>query len=85
MSSAKKLKTKSLLSLTTTKINKPRHVRMKELDRDPDLTSHINLQIISNGYADTSKSLILNNDQTNYLFNYGEDTQRTLEEKKSTA
>ncbi|CAF4013095.1 unnamed protein product, partial [Rotaria sp. Silwood1] len=53
MSSAKKLKTKSLLSLTTTKINKPRHVRMKELDHDPDLTSHINLQIISNGYADT--------------------------------
>ncbi|CAF3464566.1 unnamed protein product [Rotaria sp. Silwood1] len=79
MSSAKKLKTESSSSST----NKPRHVRMKERGRDPGLTSRINLQIISNGYADTSKSLILNNDQTNYIFNCGEGTQRTLQEKNT--
>ncbi|CAF2933592.1 unnamed protein product [Rotaria sp. Silwood2] len=80
MSSIKKLKTESSSSTT----NKPRHVRMKERGRDPGLTSRINLQIISNGYADTSKSLILNNDQTNYMFNCGEGTQRTLQEKNTT-
>ncbi len=79
MSSTKKLKTDSSSST-----NKPRHVRMKERGRDPGLSSRINLQIISNGYADTSKSLILNNDQTNYLFNCGEGTQRTLQEKNTT-
>jgi ribonuclease Z len=79
MSSSKKLKNESSSST-----NKPRHVRMKERGRDPGLTSRINLQIISNGYADTSKSLILNNDQTNYLFNCGEGTQRTLQEKNTT-
>jgi hypothetical protein len=77
MSSAKKLKTDS------SEANKPRHVRMKERGRDPGLTSRINLQVISNGYAGTSKSVILNNDQTNYLFNCGEGTQRTLQEKNT--
>jgi ribonuclease Z len=77
MSATKKLKIES----STT--NKPRHVRMKERGRDPGLTSRINLQVISNGYADTSKSIILNNDQTNYLFNCGEGTQRTLQEKNT--
>ncbi|UJR08657.1 hypothetical protein I4U23_012916 [Adineta vaga] len=80
MSSTKKLKgSESSPSVT----NKPRHVRMKERGRDPGLTSRINLQIISNGFAGTSKSLILNNDQTNYLFNCGEGTQRTLQEKNT--
>ena len=63
--------------------SKPRHVRMKERGRDPGLTSRINLQVISNGFAGTSKSIILNNDQTNYLFNCGEGTQRTLQEKNT--
>lgn len=80
MSAAKKLKTDSSSSSTATK---PRHVRMKERGRDPGLTSRINLQVISNGYAGTSKSIILNNDQTNYLFNCGEGTQRTLQEKNT--
>ncbi|CAF0999116.1 unnamed protein product [Adineta steineri] len=77
MSSAKKLKSES------STINKPRHVRMKERGRDPGLTSRINLQVISNGYVGTCKSLILSNDQTNYLFNCGEGTQRTLQEKNT--
>lgn len=77
MSAAKKLKTESSTA------NIPRHVRMKERGRDPGLTSRINLQVISNGYAGTSKSVILNNDQTNYLFNCGEGTQRTLQEKNT--
>lgn len=77
MSAAKKMKNDSSVT------NKPRHVRMKERGRDPGLTSRINLQVISNGYAGTSKSIILNNDQTNYLFNCGEGTQRTLQEKNT--
>lgn len=81
MSASKKLKDEFASSSTA---NKPRHVRMKERGRDPYLTSRINLQIISNGYADTSKSLVLNNDSTNYLFNCGEGTQRTLQEKNTT-
>lgn len=76
MSATKKFKTDS-------EMNKPRHVRMKERGRDPGLTSRINLQVISNGYAGTNKSIILNNDQTNYLFNCGEGTQRTLQEKNT--
>lgn len=76
MSSAKKLTTDGVS-------NKPRHVRLKERGRDPGLTSRINLQVISNGYASTSKSLILNNDHTNYLFNCAEGTQRTLQEKNN--
>lgn len=79
MSSAKKLKTTESSSTA----NIPRHVRMKERGRDPGLTSRINLQVISNGYADTCKSVILNNDQTNYIFNCGEGTQRTLQEKNT--
>ncbi|CAF3759123.1 unnamed protein product [Rotaria socialis] len=79
MSSAKKQKTESSSSTQ----NKPRHVRMKERGRDPGLTSRINLQVISNGYAGTCKSVIINNDQTNYLFNCGEGTQRTLQEKNT--
>lgn len=75
MSAAKKQK----LDLNT----KPRHVRMKERGQEPYLSSRINLQVISNGYVGTSKSLILNNDQTNYLFNCGEGTQRTLQEKNT--
>jgi hypothetical protein len=78
MSATKKLKSESSTS------NIPRHVRMKERGRDPGLTSRINLQVISNGYSNTSKSIILNNDQTNYLFNCGEGTQRTLQEKNTT-
>jgi len=77
MSATKKLKTDASIA------NKPRHVRMKERGRDPGLSSRINLQVISNGYAGTSKSVILNNDQTNYLFNCGEGTQRTLQEKNT--
>jgi hypothetical protein len=63
------------------KARKPLRVRMREKRRDHDSTSPINLQVISNGYTGTSKSIILNNDQTNYLFNCGEGTQRTLQEK----
>jgi ribonuclease Z len=77
MSATKKQKTES------STMNKPRHVRMKERGRDPGLTSRINLQVISNGYAGTCKSIILNNDQTNYLFNCGEGTQRILQEKNN--
>ena len=80
MSASKKLKGESSPSSST----KPRHVRLKERGRDPFMTSRINLQVISNGYAGTSKSLILNNDQTSYLFNCGEGTQRTLQEKNTT-
>ncbi|CAF0819832.1 unnamed protein product [Adineta ricciae] len=79
MSQTKKLKSDS----TSSVMNKPRHVRMKERGRDPGLTSRINLQVISNGYAGTSKSLVLNSDQTNYVFNCGEGTQRTLQEKNT--
>ena len=79
MSSTKKSKTEQLSSTT----NKPRHIRMKERGRNPGLTSRINLQVISNGYASTSKSVILNTDQTNYMFNCGEGTQRTLQEKNT--
>lgn len=77
MSATKKLKTESSTS------TKPKHVRLKESGRDPGLTSRINLQVISNGYANTCKSVIINNDQTNYLFNCGEGTQRTLQEKNT--
>ena len=47
---------------------------MKKRGRDQGLTSRINLKIILNLYIGTSKSVILNNDPTNYLFNCGEST-----------
>ncbi|CAF0755136.1 unnamed protein product [Didymodactylos carnosus] len=54
---------------------------IKDQGQQLGISSRINLQVVANGYAGTKKSVLLSTDQTNYLFNCGESTQRILTEK----